>query len=79
MLGQVEIECTRFEGNEFLLQLAEIDENLIRNELDPISIGELAIKRDEILELLGQRAIVGAISTRPEVVQNLHHLPKQPK
>ena len=40
-------------------ELAEIDENLIRNELDDIGIGELAIRRDEILEALGQRAKVG--------------------
>ena len=59
LLGWTEIECTRLEGSSLLLQLAEIDENLIRNELDPISIGELAIKRDEILESLGQRAISG--------------------
>ena len=59
LLGWTEIECTRLEGSGLLLQLAEIDENLIRNELDPISIGELAIKRDEILELLGQRATFG--------------------
>ena len=59
LLGHHEIECTQLVGNDLLLQLAEIDENLIRNELDPISIGELAIKRDEILESLGQRAKVG--------------------
>ena len=59
LLGWTEVECTRLEGSDLLLQLAEIDENLIRNELDPISIGELAIKRDEILESLGQRATLG--------------------
>ena len=59
LLGHHEIECTQLVGNDLLLQLAEIDENLIRNELDPISIGELAIKRDEILESLGSRALSG--------------------
>ena len=59
LLGHREIECTLLSGDDLLLQLAEIDENLIRAELDPISVGELAIKRDDILESLGQRAAVG--------------------
>ena len=59
LLGQDEIECTRLDGSVLLLQLAEIDVNLIRNELDSISMGELAIRRDEILEKLGQRAKSG--------------------
>ena len=58
-LGWTEIECNILKGSDLLLQLAEIDENLIRNDLDPISVGELAIKRDEILESLGQRAQSG--------------------
>jgi len=58
-LGWTEIECTVLDGSALLLQLAEIDENLIRSELDPISVGELAIKRDEILEALGLRATSG--------------------
>ena len=52
-LGWTGIECTRYDGNGLQLQFAEIDENLVRNELDAISVGELAIKRDEILESLG--------------------------
>ena len=57
--GMSEIECCFIDGDTLHVELAEIDENLIRNELDPISIGELAIRRDEILEMLGQRAMVG--------------------
>ena len=59
LLGKTEIDATVFEGDALHLELAEIDENLIRNELDPIGIGELAVRRDEILESLGQRAKVG--------------------
>ncbi|MCL2120118.1 MAG: MT-A70 family methyltransferase [Planctomycetaceae bacterium] len=57
--GMSEIHCCFVDGDLLHIELAEIDENLIRNELDPISIGELAIRRDEILESLGLRAIAG--------------------
>ncbi len=56
LLGWTEIETHVLQGDEQLRRLAEIDENLVRNDLDPISVGELAIKRDEILEALGMRA-----------------------
>lgn len=59
MVGMDEIDCQILDGDTLHIELAEIDENLIRNELDPISIGELAIRRDEILESLGLRAVVG--------------------
>ena len=39
--------------------LAEIDENLKRNELNKIEIGEHLIKRDELLEKMGIRTKVG--------------------
>lgn len=55
-LGWSEIECLVFDGTDFQKELAEIDENLVRLELDPISIGELAIRRDEILDGMGVRA-----------------------
>lgn len=42
-----------------LWQLAEIDENLIRNELTAIETGEHFIRRDEILKQLGVRAEIG--------------------
>ncbi len=60
LLGWTEIETHVLQGDEQLRRLAEIDENLVRNDLDPISVGELAIKRDEILEALGMRATIGA-------------------
>ena len=58
-LGMSDIPCIIFDGNDLQKELAEIDENLVRLELDPISIGELAIRRDEILDALGQRAKSG--------------------
>jgi len=58
-LGWSEIECLVFDGTDFQKELAEIDENLVRLELDPISIGELAIRRDEILDGMGVRAKSG--------------------
>jgi len=54
-----EIECIVLDGDDWQSELAEIDENLIRNELDSIGIGELAIRRDEILDAQGLRAKSG--------------------
>jgi ParB family transcriptional regulator, chromosome partitioning protein len=39
--------------------LAEIDENLKRNELNKIEVGEHLVKRDELLEKMGLRTQVG--------------------
>jgi N6-adenosine-specific RNA methylase IME4/ParB-like chromosome segregation protein Spo0J len=59
LLGKKEIPATVTDFSDLKVKLAEIDENLIRQELDEIEIGELAIKRDEILEQLGIRAKQG--------------------
>ena len=59
ILGFDEIECTEFDGERLEAELVEIDENLMRNELDDITVGEIVIRRDEILEELGLRAKVG--------------------
>jgi ParB family chromosome partitioning protein len=59
LLGETTINANIVEGDDLHWELAEIDENLVRNELDSIAIGELAIRRDEILEALGMRATVG--------------------
>ena len=58
-LGFDEIECVVLRGDELYCKLAEIDENLIRNDLDVIGIGEHAISRDEILDAMGLRAKSG--------------------
>jgi len=54
-LGHDEIECVVLDCDALHAELVEIDENLIRNDLDSISIGELAIRCDEILDSLGLR------------------------
>jgi len=58
-LGVDEIECVVLDSDELRIELAEIDENFIRCELDDIAIGKLANRRDEILEALGLRRKVG--------------------
>jgi len=54
-----DIPCAVLSCDNLRVELAEIDENLIRNDLDAISIGELALRRDDILDALGLRAKVG--------------------
>jgi N6-adenosine-specific RNA methylase IME4/ParB-like chromosome segregation protein Spo0J len=58
-LGRDEIECVVLNCDELRSRLAEIDENLIRNDLDPIGIGEQAILRDGILDAMRLRAKSG--------------------
>ena len=55
-LGFDEIECSVLDCDELRMELAEIDENLIRNDLHYTIRGELAKRRDEILTALGLRA-----------------------
>jgi ParB family chromosome partitioning protein len=58
------------EDDPLRLKLVEIDENLMRNELDQVAIGEHAVQRDKILEMLGLRAKVG--QGRPAKNRELH-------
>ena len=55
-LGFDEIECTEFDGEKLESELVEIDENLMRHELDDVTVGEMVLRRDEILAELGLRA-----------------------
>jgi ParB family transcriptional regulator, chromosome partitioning protein len=60
LLGFVEIEChvvTCEDADQ--ARLAEIDENLIRNELEALERAELWLERDRILERMGLRAKSG--------------------
>lgn len=59
-LGYEQIECkiVDYEDSD-RARLAEIDENLIRNELNAIERGELWLERDRILDKLGMRAKSG--------------------
>ncbi|MEA5580677.1 ParB N-terminal domain-containing protein [Nodularia harveyana UHCC-0300] len=60
LLGLEAIEChiVNYENSD-QSRLAEIDENLIRNELEPLERSELWWERDQILERMGVRAKVG--------------------
>ncbi|BAZ68892.1 MAG: ParB N-terminal domain-containing protein [Pelatocladus maniniholoensis HA4357-MV3] len=60
MLGLEEIECNvvNYEDAE-QSRLAEIDENLIRNELEPLERNELWLEREQILQRMGLRAKAG--------------------
>ena len=60
LLGFKEIECNivTYDSDENA-RLAEIDENLIRNELEPLERGRLVLEREKILVKLGMRAKAG--------------------
>ena len=60
LLGFKEIECNIIPyKNVEQARLAEIDENLIRSELDILERSELWLERDELLQNLGLRAKAG--------------------
>jgi ParB family chromosome partitioning protein len=60
LLGLEAIEChiVNYQDAD-QARLAEIDENLIRNELEPLERSELWLERDQILERMGLRAKAG--------------------
>lgn len=60
LLGYEQIECNiiTYADREHA-RLAEIDENLIRNELEALERAELWLERDQILDSLGLRAQAG--------------------
>lgn len=60
LLGLETVEChiVNYENSD-QSRLAEIDENLIRNELQPLERSELWWERDQILQRMGVRAQVG--------------------
>lgn len=57
LLGLTQIECNvvTYTNNDHA-RLAEIDENLIRNELEALERSELWLERDRILDRMGLRA-----------------------
>ncbi|GBE92862.1 ParB N-terminal domain-containing protein [Nostoc cycadae] len=60
LLGLEAIECNVVNYQDAdQARLAEIDENLIRNELEPLERSELWLERDQILERMGLRAKPG--------------------
>lgn len=75
ILGFDEIEARVVKLTDLMQELAEIDENIIRNELNDIDIGEHLIERDNLLETMGIRAKRGdnrfTLANRPEMVSGL--------
>lgn len=59
LLGFTQIECKVVTCDRDHARLAEIDENLIRNELEALERSELWLERDQILERMGLRARAG--------------------
>jgi len=62
LLGWESIEAQEFEGDAVAAELAEIDENLMRNDLTVLEQGEHLARRNEILEIMGGRRGVGRYS-----------------
>ncbi|MDJ0674814.1 MAG: ParB N-terminal domain-containing protein [Calothrix sp. MO_167.B42] len=59
-LGLEEVECNIFDyQNDEQARLAEIDENLIRNELEALERAELWLERDRLLASMGLKAQPG--------------------
>lgn len=58
-LGLDQIECKIITCDARQARLAEIDENLIRSELDTLERAQLWLERDQILEEMGLRAKAG--------------------
>ncbi len=51
-LGWTEVECTVSSLEGLQAEMAEIDENFIRNNLSPVEYGEMLLRRKEIYEAL---------------------------
>jgi 16S rRNA G966 N2-methylase RsmD len=56
LLGIPRIEARIMDFSDFKRELAEIDENLVRNELSILEQGESILQRDEILSAMNLRA-----------------------
>lgn len=59
LLGREHIEARIKDFDDFKRELAEIDENLVRNELSILEQGEMILQRDELLASLNVRAKSG--------------------
>ena len=56
------VDAIVFSGDTIEAELAEIDENLMRNDLTVLEQGEHLARRNEILEIMGGRRGVGRYS-----------------
>lgn len=60
LLGWTEIECTVSSLEGLQAELAELDENFVRNDLSTVEYGELLLRRKEIYETLHPETKSGA-------------------
>ncbi len=59
-LGRAEVECTLSSLDGLQAELAEIDENFVRNGLSAVEYGEMLLRRKEIYETLHPETKAGA-------------------
>lgn len=59
LLGHEKIEVVRLSHDGIKMEMARVDENLFRKHLTDLEVGDLLIKRDELLTALGVRAKAG--------------------
>ena len=58
-LGMQTIPATIKEGDELVEALVEVEENLVRSDLNAIQTAEHIVRREELLSALGQRSVRG--------------------
>jgi len=75
LLGWDEIKAECFDGNEIECELAEIDENLMRNDLTVLEQGEHLARRQELIGRNVGRypnsATVAELKTTPEIAKEI--------
>jgi hypothetical protein len=71
LLGWSEIPCLQWDFDELRLAIATLDENLIRQELTQLEVGEHLCRREELLLLLGARRTAGRHPKRQQVGSQL--------
>ena len=59
LLGRTTIPATVRQSNKHIDELIQVEENLVRSELNAIQTAEFIIKREELLIALGKKAVVG--------------------
>lgn len=70
LCGEKEIDVSYFEGDTLHLELAEIDENLVRNELHYIDRADILLRRKMIYEMLHpltKSGVAGAVVKHSKV------------
>ena len=65
------VDAIVFSGDTIEAELAEIDENLMRNDLTVLEQGEHLQRRNEILEAMGKRREAGRYPSNDEIVSPL--------